>query len=443
MLGAYEAAPPVPVIARATETPFTEAELDRLFAPIAGLPAVILAVSGGPDSLAMLDLAARWRRARADGPRLLAATVDHGLRPASRAEAEAVGELARGIGVEHLLLRWTGDKPANGIQAAARAARYRLLAEAALARSCRHILTAHTANDQAETVLMRLARGSGVDGLSAMAAQTVLEHDGLLLLRPLLGIAKVRLTAHLRRTGLAWAEDPSNCNLQFERVRLRAEAAALERAGLDSAALCLSARRLERARIALELAAAALATEVVRLDPAGYAEIVAAGLAAAPAELGLRVLSAVLATVGGRRPVALARLEALFDHLTGWTGPTASRTLAGCEIRPGPCGAIRVIRERRRRGLPVIGLAPGAEAVWDGRFLVALDGDEALSVGALSAVELAMLRRTRPQLRDLPARVALAVPAFRAGGRLIAVPALGFVDDRCRSTFPTERRYSL
>src|SRR5689334_21380448 len=163
------------------DCPISAADAARLFAGFADAPALVLAVSGGPDSMALMWLAARWRKARAKGPQLVAVTIDHGLRPEAAREARAVKQAARSLDLPHRTLRWRGNKPATGVPQAARAMRYHLLAGAAKAAGASHILTAHTRDDQAETLLMRLLRGSGVAGLAAMAA--VSEREGLLLAR--------------------------------------------------------------------------------------------------------------------------------------------------------------------------------------------------------------------------------------------------------------------
>src|SRR4051794_40595803 len=162
----------------------TVAQAKSLFADWTSAPAIVLAVSGGPDSIALMWLAARWRRALKRGPRLIAVTVDHGLRPEAAREAREVRRLAKTLDLPHRTLRWRGVKPQTGVPAAARAARYRLLAEAARASGATHILTAHTRDDQAETLLMRMLRGSGISGLAAMARQS--EREGVWLARPLL-----------------------------------------------------------------------------------------------------------------------------------------------------------------------------------------------------------------------------------------------------------------
>ena len=193
----------------ADDTAVSVAEARALFADLTDVPSLVLAISGGPDSTALLLLAARWRKSLKAGPKLVAVTVDHGLRPEAKREAAAVKKLARSLGVEHRTMRWTGRKPSTGLQQAARNARYGLLAAAAKSAGARHILTAHTMDDQAETVLIRLARGSGVSGLAAMARlaplpQTSRERigrslsedaliQGLIIVRPFLLVPKNRL----------------------------------------------------------------------------------------------------------------------------------------------------------------------------------------------------------------------------------------------------------
>ena len=249
--------------------PVSAAQAEALFRPFVHTSALILAVSGGPDSTAMLMLAARWRAALRKGPDLFAVTIDHGLRRESAAEARAVEELARRLGVRHRILRWRGKKPDTGLQEAARTARYRLLAEAALAANARCILTAHTLDDQAETILFRMMRGSGLTGLGAMTPASLLPSEGeteIMLARPFLDIPKARLLATLDQARIDFARDPSNLDPRFARPRLRELMPALAREGLDARRLAILARRLRRAEAAIEMAvgvaAAALSERV-------------------------------------------------------------------------------------------------------------------------------------------------------------------------------------
>src|ERR1700687_4415205 len=232
-------------------SPISARDAKRLFADWKAAPAIVLAVSGGPDSIALMWLAARWRRALARGPRLIAVTVDHGLRSEAAREARDVKRLARTLDLPHHTVRWTGAKPKTGLPAAARAARYRLLAQAARASGATHILTAHTRDDQAETLLMRMLRGSGIAGLAAMARQS--ERDGVLLARPFLHVSKSQLIATLKKAKLGFADDLTNRDPSFTRPRLRTLMPVLAAEGGDARNLARLAPRLARANQAVEV----------------------------------------------------------------------------------------------------------------------------------------------------------------------------------------------
>jgi tRNA(Ile)-lysidine synthase len=291
--------------------------------PLARARALVLAVSGGPDSTALLLLATRWRAARSEGPKLLAVTIDHGLRRQSAAEARAVGKLARSLGVAHRILRWKGRKPRTAIQEAARAARYRLLGACAIAAKAECILTAHTLEDQAETVLMRMSRGSGITGLSAMqkvvplpVASSRPRSQKVLLVRPLLEVPKARLLATLARARIPYADDSSNRDPRFARVRMREAMPALAREGLTAERIALFARRLSRAESALETAVDGAMAEVCAQGWRKHAPIAldAPKFLRLPAETAIRLLGRALAHVGGSS-ARLGKLEALHAAL--------------------------------------------------------------------------------------------------------------------------------
>ena len=242
------------------EQALREEEASALFDGLAGLRGLLLAVSGGSDSTALLFVAARWAKKRKRAPKLLAVTVDHGLRPEAKREAATVKRLARRLGVPHRTLRWRGVKPKTGLQEAARIARYSLLAQAAVRAGYEHILTAHTLDDQAETVLLRLARGSGLTGLAGMAHASALPvgaQTAIFLVRPLLRIPKSRLVATLKAAGIGHSEDPSNRDPRFTRARLRMLMPALAREGLDARGLMRLAVRMRRAEATIEFAVGA------------------------------------------------------------------------------------------------------------------------------------------------------------------------------------------
>jgi tRNA(Ile)-lysidine synthase len=311
-------------------------EANVLFSGLEGARGLILAVSGGPDSTALLVLAARWAKRFKRAPKLVAVTIDHGLRPEAAREAVAVKRLAKNLGVTHRTLRWRGAKPKSGLQEAARIARYRLLAEAALRAGFVHILTAHTLDDQAETILFRLARGSGLVGLAGMAHASPLPVGGrgaLFLVRPLLRLPKARLLATLAAARIGYSEDPSNDDPRFTRVRLRGLMLDLAREGLDARGLARLAARLRRADAAIEFAVGAAGAALV---PGPWRErgpimFATAQFADLPAEVALRLLGRAIAHAGDEGPVELGKLEALYAALRG-AHFRLRRTLAGAQI---------------------------------------------------------------------------------------------------------------
>jgi tRNA(Ile)-lysidine synthase len=335
--------------------PVSAAEGKTLFAGLGSARALLLAVSGGPDSTALMVLAARWRAALKSGPQLLAVTVDHGLRVESGREARAAKQLALRLGIRHRTMRWTGDKPETGLQEAARAERYRLLAAAARAAGAVHILTAHTLDDQAETVLLRMARGSGLTGLAAMARETILMGQTrgagpsrrraggpLLLVRPLLDLPKARLIATLEASRIAFCDDPSNRDPRFTRARLRELMPVLAGEGLDAKRLALLARRLRRAEATIEFAVGAAAgavSDAVWID-GGPILLDAEKFIRLPAEVALRVLGRAIIHAAGELPLRLGRLEALYDLLAPSKSESKYMRLRQNRVRRTLAGAL-------------------------------------------------------------------------------------------------------
>lgn len=359
---------------------------------VGDLPAVGLAVSGGGDSVALMHLAARWAQAR--GRRLEVASVDHGLRPAAVQEVEFVARAAAALGLSHRGLRWDGGGAGN-LMDRARRARLRLLADWARDARLPAVMLGHTMDDQAETLLMRLSRGAGIDGLSAMAAR---RQDGdMLWLRPLLDFRRDDLRAWLRHIGAAWTEDPTNDDPRFQRVRIRQAMAQLD---LDPAALALSARNLAGARTALNDAALSLAEGGI----ARHASLLLPRDAfdAAPAELRRRLILAALRFVSGsgyppRRDSVEAVLQSLADE--------QRVTLDGAVFDPGDL--LLIHRE------PAAAARSESAKLWDNRWYIngLLSGDR---VRALLE-DVAQFDWRAAGLRHLEAR---ALPAVQRGARL-------------------------
>jgi tRNA(Ile)-lysidine synthase len=336
------------------KSPITAGDAKQLFADWKDAPALVLAVSGGPDSVALMWLAARWRRKLSRGPRLVAVTIDHGLRVEAAREAREVKHLARRLEIEHRTLRWNGAKPKTGVPAAARQERYRLLGAAARSVRATHILTAHTQDDQAETLLMRLLRGSGIAGLASMARET--KRDDVTLARPLLTVPKSRLIATLDKAKVAYADDPTNRDTAFTRPRLRALLPVLAAEGGDARGLARLAARLARANEAVEVltdgAERYLALKGNATPQERARELDARAFAALPEEIRLRLLMRAINRFGHEGPAELGKVEALLAQLDrsfaekhGKTGPR----LAQIRLKQTLAGALVSINQGRIR----------------------------------------------------------------------------------------------
>ena len=317
---------------------------------------LVLAVSGGPDSTALLYAAARF-------PRVVpihVATVDHGLREESADEAERVGRAARALGLPHAILAWTGEKPSAGIPEAARDARYRLLAAHAHDVCADLILTAHTRDDQAETVLMRLAAGSALAGLGGMRPERPLA-PGLRLGRPFLHLDKAVLVAWCEARDLAFFRDPSNADGRYARARLRRVAGALAAEGLTGARLARLAERAARDEDALQRAAASALDAALLTGTEATLRLDGAVLAGLSDAVALRCLDRAITRAGGA-PRRLERLESLVLEalLPGLRrGIAVRRTLAGLTIAANARGIVTLSPSPPRKTAGPAAPAPG------------------------------------------------------------------------------------
>lgn len=382
------------------------ASLLALMAPLGVKPPIGLAVSGGGDSLAMLHLAHRA------GLALRAVTVDHGLRPESAAEAARVAEICAALGVPHDRLRWHWDGKGN-LQDEARRARRALIAAWARGHGLAAVALAHSQDDVAETFLMRLARGAGVDGLSAMAPSW--QEAGVTWLRPLLSTSRAALRAWLSARGLTWVDDPSNDNPRFTRVTARRALSHLAPLGLTAPRLAEVARHLAEARAALDSATDAAWTRclsdhglALRLDPAV--------LAGEPAEIRRRLVQRLVLHIApadyAPRGPEIARLT---ERLLAGQGGT----LAGCRFQRLASGLWAF---REAKAVQHLRAGPGED--WDGRWHMSGDWPEGAEIRALGAEGLALCKDWRAL--GLPRAALLASPALWQGARLVAAPAAGF-----------------
>nr|WP_280960051.1 tRNA lysidine(34) synthetase TilS [Aquibium carbonis] len=340
----------------------------RVFASLTFPPGrpVIAAVSGGSDSMALLVLLDSFFRSHGRVNGLIAATVDHGLRPDSAAEARRVAAFCAARGIPHRTLAWQGPKPGTGVPAAAREARHRLLADAATASGAAMVLTGHTATDQAETIAMRRQRGEG-RGLAGIAPATL--HGGAVwFVRPLLSLSRAALRGLLVGEGLSWIDDPSNEQLAYERARVRqALAGADENDRAED--LLVQGRRSSSERIEVGGRAARLIDRHASLPTPGLVRFEAGLLLDEDDVAALLAFRLLLATVGGREHLPEAeRARETFQRLASAPG----RGSLGGAVVDRRSDAVFLHREVRAGWTGAKAAAPGT--VWDGRFRITARG---------------------------------------------------------------------
>ncbi len=391
--------------------------------------AIAVAVSGGADSMALVLLADAW--AKQHNGRIIALTVDHGLRPESATEADTVHSWLTQRKIEHHILRWEGDKPSSNLQSLAREARYALMTSWCKQHQITYLLTAHHQQDQAETVLLRLERGSGVDGLSGIPVQT--ERDGIILLRPLLLLTPEQLRLYLHEQNQNWIEDPSNQNTRFSRVRMRQWLAQQEDKALITSRLADTAHHLSRTRSYLEEQTHHAFQTSVTLHPEGYALFTPHDY---HEEIGLRLLSLLLRLISGhdQKP----RFEQLWHLYQALQQPDTytAHTLEGCLIAPYQ-GKILFCREYA--ALPAsYAIESGSFLRWDNRFdlKITLHTPLPLTIvplgqeGYLAWKKEFSSHSAFETIQRLPKFVLYGLPVVRSLENIVAIPHIQYKDER-------------
>ena len=377
-------------------------------------PPLGVAVSGGGDSTALLHLLNDWRLA--GGPDLVAVTVDHGLRPEAADEARRVGTICAALNIPHDTLHWRDWNGCGNLQDAARRARYELIAGWARDRGLAHVALGHTADDVAETFLMRLSRRAGLDGLSMMAPQ--FSHDAVTFHRPMLYLGRDELRRFLTARGLSWSDDPSNENPAFARVRARQALSALGTLGVGTDELAAVARNLAHDRATLGHYVARAGHELTTVQ-AGDLLIARDPFQELPEGVARRLLAAGLVWVSGARyPPRAAPLDAMMQAVRAGQGGT----LHGCLLRVGR-NSLRLSREWQA----VANLVAPPGQIWDGRWIVTPPADvqgDAVKVSALGEEGMLQLCQAWRET-GLPRSSALATPAVWRAGQLLAAPLLG------------------
>lgn len=401
------------------------------FGPFEIKPHLAIACSGGPDSLALTLMLKDWAQT-VDGT-VSALIVDHGIRPESGTEAKSVAAQLSQRNISAHILTYSGPPLAKTLQANARQARYNLLLDWCAANNALNLFVAHHQEDQAETVLLRLARGSGVDGLAAMAP--VVETRHVRIMRPLLTISANRLVVTLEEYDAAPVQDPSNKDPHYARVRMRELSDTFGREGMTPRRLAVTAAHAARARSAAEGSTAKLLAQAVLLYPQGYAQVQREPLKNAPEEVSLRALARILTTVGGNGyPPRMERLVRLYDWILS-NPEKGGKTLAGCRILAKDRSYL-VCREPA--AAKEVTFARG-DIFWDGRFRMQFRPRGQGEVRRLGREGWRKIAADAPNLRksSIPAAVKVSLPAIWSEKEVECVPHLGYfrVKEKKASSF--------
>ena len=368
-------------------------------------------VSGGGDSVALLFLLAEW--ANKNNRKVCVATVNHNLRDAAASEAAFVADLCKALDFEHTILEWKGWAGTGNLQNAARNARKLLLTEWCAEYGVSAVALGHTQDDQAETFLLRLARGSGLDGLSAMQAASGKDP---VWIRPLLKVGRQELRDYLTHIGQDWIDDPSNDDKSFERVKIRKSLPLLAELGLTIERLSQTAEGLQAPRFALEKMTQDGAYRCCKPNKYGVVEIDINKLQKEPLDVQYRLLSYSMSWVSGAvyRP-RFKSLRATYDNLL----EGCSQTLAGCFFKIDKKSNLVVMRELS--SLPFMQLK---NTTYDGRWQVFANNDDNVSIGPIGEKGLPQIENWRELgvLRD----ILLQTPAIWDRGTVVSAPLVGF-----------------
>lgn len=395
--------------------------LNLLFAPVQGEQQLALAVSGGVDSLSLMLLVARWTAQHDNPPQIVVFTVNHGLRKAAKTETEFVASLASELGFEAHILKGEIKDPESRLQEKARELRYQLIGEAMDQQGITCLLTGHHSDDQAETVLMRLAKGSGVSGLGGMARISV--RQGLFVFRPFLEVRRTELEEFIARQDANAVDDPSNQNKKFERVRWRQFMPQLNEVGLSSEMIGMSAMRLRRADQALNALTERIYDELFVIDPFGCLFFDLADLNKQPAEIAIRLLARALDDAGGEGQMpTLLQVEALFEHFQSGVFAFKGLTLGGCGIKVKD-GIGQIYREAGRLSDAAITVQPGHSTRWDNRFQIIAAPDLTSPLCVVPAIEITrnLLENMLPGLPYVPMQAVQSTPLVFVDDQIMAL----------------------
>ena len=363
---------------------------------------VAVAVSGGADSMCMALLLSKSYK------KLTALIVDHGLRSESAKEAKLVKSRLEKLGIEVVILKWDGEKPQSNIHEHARKARYELLTEHCKKNKIKNLFLAHTKNDQAETVMLRIYRGSGIDGISAMREKTL--KNGVIILRPLLDVTRAQIEAYLQSKKIKWIDDPSNYNTKYERVKVRKVINSLDDKEQWIDRLNLLANNAQRSSGFIKDMVKKEFSKIVRLDKLGYVEVAHAKFFCLHEEIALKILVKIFTIFNGAtHQQRLKSLKSCYEAMLN----KKDSTLAGVEIKYIK-GSIYFIREVK---------AIKATEKWSNRFKLSNPKNyeiRPLTAAGWNQIKAQVIKKTWPHIK-----VVYALPAFFRNNHLVSCPLLG------------------
>lgn len=380
---------------------------------------IAVAVSGGADSLFLTYIAKQW--CEKHSVKLYALIVDHKLRPESSKEAILVSKLLKDQGIENAILIWEGRKPKTNVHHHARQKRYELLTKYCKSHDIEHLLVAHTLTDQAETVLLRILRGSGVDGIAGIPVHNEINH--VRILRPLLEVRREEIESTLLKVGWQWVNDPSNVNMRYERSKVRKLINSFEDKDTLVKRLTLLAYNARRTRNFLEKYTVDVISRYVKFPPLACAAINKGEFVILEEEIALRVLNILLKKIGGKiYPARLESLLTLFKNLQKEN--FKAHTLQGVQIR-NHHDQILLYRE------PLLitsskSIKKNKEICWDNRFLIVANIDG--KIGPLGKEGYASIKKYLINFQKPPfIEMIYSLPTiYDKNGTILAVPHLRY-----------------
>jgi tRNA(Ile)-lysidine synthase len=409
--------------------------------PFEDEPIFAVAVSGGADSLALTLLCHDY--ATSLGGKIIALTIDHALRVDSAKEAAEVNKLLLAHNIEHHILNWDhAAKPESNIQSKARQARYDLLTNYCKQQNILHLLVAHHRDDQAETFLMRLERGSGVEGLSSI--RLVSSYNKVRILRPLLSIEALVLKQYLQHRNIVWIEDPSNLNKQFTRIKIREYLNNNDK--LITSRLCDTVTSMQRANNSISKSTYDLMVRAVKISPLGFGEISIKDFIIADEEQALRTLSALITTISGSNyPPRFDSIKKIYDDIMNNSLRTIS-TLGHCKI-------IHNKSKHKNNKLVICKELPKHEVreplkfnqttIFDNRFLITFKGnaiildDNNMTIGYLGKQSWSEICRINPIFNDININkeVIYTLPSIRILDKVVAVPYIDYYENEATKIY--------